>query len=347
MARPVDSPFGFRISTFTLQDSRTEGKRGKNSQLHPMGSPAVHGGGVPGLLLTALESIADEKPLRDSSYHQHHLVRVIANDVGETRFILCIVKGGRAGEEFDITTEDGTDEGTVTAEKALTWSGRVLFVIPTGDALHGFIVHETRGASGHGTQTINRLQSWLTAHESIYLSATNDLADSRAWDKVLADDKASIESVEFSTKSEDGGGTAADLNVRRVRMILEMNPAPRLAKKLLRTILNRDGGDSVANLVQGVGGLPLATNFAEGEATAQIRTQRGSRRVKLGRKPYPFTRVIEAPVQVDNHAFIHEVAPDLIDLAAHLNIPLPDPFLPTDNVDKRIVPESSKPHEES
>lgn len=347
MARSADSPFGFRISTFTLQDNRTDGKRGKNEQLHPMGHPAIHDGGVPQLLLEALESIAGEKPLRDNSDHQHHLVRVIAEKVEETRFILCVVKGGRAGEEFDITTEDGTDEGTVTPEKALTWPGRVLFVIPTGDALHGFIAHETRGGSGHGTQTIKRLQSWLTADQSIYLSATNDLADSRAWEKVLTDDKAAIESVEFATKPEDGGGTAADLNVHRIRMILEMDPAPIRTKKLLRTIFNRDNVNSVAKLVHGVGGLPLAPNFAQGEATAQIRTGRGSRRLKLGHKPYPFTRVIESPVQVDNQEFIREVTSDLVDLAAHLNIPLPNPFLPTDNVDKEILPDSSTLPEES
>lgn len=315
-------PYGFRISTFRLESANhSSGTSG------PMQDPMIDldTTSAKTLMVRALHRLA-EQGTTSGQGKQHTITEV--HDASAEGFVLVKVSGGRAGSRFNIHDEGGALRGQVRESDALVWPGRVLIVFAHDDARRGFLVHETYSGRTHMEDTRGRLYAHMVKQERVFLHLEHDVADNVVWDHVLKDGTAELSEVEFRSKAPDGVvlGDGEKPTGVVVKYSLDNTPA--------RSFLGKGARTQVSDLINSVGVVPYADDFAEGEAVAEIMTEHGPRRLQIGRKPYPFTRVIESPSQVDDVEFLHEVSPDLVDLASRIGMAIPSPFLPGTSLKK-------------
>ncbi|MCV7584148.1 hypothetical protein F1529_17315 [Alcanivorax sp. VBW004] len=313
-------PYGFRVWTFSLEQARE-----RDSEAGPETVPLLplQTESAKGMLLGALQVLQTEG-LKIHDQKQHRIVEI--HDATAQGFILLKIEGGRAGSKFTVKDERGQERGEVREEDSLVWPGRVLIAFSSNDARQGFMVHETYSGRTHSEVTRLRLYAHLLARHNVSLHTAHDLADNMAWDQVLKDDAARIEEIEFTVKAPDDVTIGEDTRPRKMSVAYQVEPAP------VERFLRKGSRTSVTDLVNSVGSLPHPDSFEEGEAVVEIATAHGTRRLQIGRRPYPFTRLIKSPYQVDDVEFLHEVTPDLLELAARLDMALPQPFLPTDSL---------------
>lgn len=311
--------YGYRISTFTLFGSD---KGGGAFTLDYVGLGAD---GALGIYQQVFEKLVLEPGTTDK--HGHFLSVESVERIGHC--LLIEVKGGQFGEEFDVVdSENGTSVATVSRGDALTWPSRILFVLPQGDIYDGLIVAEARGRSCHILALNRQLERILKEQYRLRPEVANDLADGVAWKAMFQQQKAHVHSVEFrvTNTANDQTQFTEDDSVHRVVVSYALEPEGKAERKTIE-IITGDRPDKASMLLRAVGG-ERYSELTNEEPVATIVTDGRSRRYRVSHHHSRFTRIIESITRLDNHEFLLEISPAVVETYAALSIDIPPGWLP-------------------
>lgn len=336
MGWSMSDNYGFRLSTFTLAARiNNRGERGHDLPLDTINGPE----GAFGLFRDALQSVQTEGVLRDGESH-HEILAI--HEGSNHRFLLCVVLGGKAGEAFQLRDHRGERTGQVRRQDAMTWPGRVLYVFPTGSSTTGFQVQETRGRQSHGVSTNDRLVARLKQDYSILASFTHDVADGAMWTQILKSEEAELNALEFKSLLGDGAGYSEELGAKSLAVKLSVDPKREKTLEIFRVIGSlMSKRQSLAPLLNAVGGVPHQQSLEGGSATARMVVDGSSRSIQINGRSNWFVRLFDSEGQPDNREFLHEAGRDILELQGPLSVTLDAHPLPTSGIPDEIEPDGN------
>lgn len=223
------------------------------------------------------------------------------------KYLLIKVKGGAYGEEFEIIdTENGSSNGSVSSNDALTWVSRIAWFFPPDDEYQAIIAAEARSGNSHLTALLAILGRKLR-DRSLRAVATHELADEVAWRELFKERNSHVTDLEFTVKNPAGDGTGfvEDSSVTTVKVSMKFEIGGSADKKAYEVITGKRP-DTGKHLVEAIGG----TRYEDVEIdapTATVVTDGKKRRYRVDHSRSRFTRVIESLDQVDDPTFIGEV----------------------------------------
>lgn len=329
----MSDKYGFRVSTFTLA-GRTDnrGSRGPDLALDQI----CGSGSAFELFRDALRFIQSEGASRADEVH-HEVLAV--HEGSNHRFLLCVVRGGRSGEAYDLRDHRGDSTGQVRQEDAMTWPGRVLYVFPTGASTMGFQIQETRGRQSHGIPTNDRLIARLREEHSLIASFTHDVADGEIWARILESEQAQLNVLEFKSPPGDGAGFSEELGAKSLAVRLSVEPEREKTRELFGVIKSLMGRrQSLAPLLNAIGGVPHQSALEDGSATARVTVDGSSRSIQINGRSSWFVRLFSSAGRPGNWEFLREAARDILELAGPLGVTLDVQPLPTADIPDAIEP---------
>ena len=315
----LDYEYGYRLSTFSVSSTKAGGGA------FPLDYAVLGADGALGIYLEELQNLVRVPGGTDSKGRYLSVESVDRHGI----CLLVNLRGGPSGDESDIV-HAGTNEvrGKITKEDALTWDSRILLVFPQGNYLEGFMVAEAKGRSSHATVLQDRLERLMKENDSLRPEVTHDVADGIAWKHFFSTQNARTQELEFTFADPAGDGTnfTEDRSVKKVRLIYTLEAEGSADQKSTKVITG-EKQDRKHALLAAVGGHKYASEEVE-EAVATVVANGKTRKYRVSNTPTRFTRIIESVGQLDERAFLIEVAPAVVETAAAMKINLPNDWLP-------------------
>lgn len=315
----VDYEYGYRISTFSVYSTKA------GNALFPLDFPVLGVDGALSVYLKELQHLVDVPGGTDPKGRYLSVKSVDRHGI----CLLINLRGGPSGDESDIV-DAASDEvrGKVTKDDALTWDSRVLLVFPQGNYVDGFMVAEVKGRSSHATALQDRLERLLKENNSLRPEVTHDVADGIAWKQFFETQDARTQELEFTFANPAGDGTefTEDRSVKKVRLAYTLE-ADGLADRNSTKVIMGKNQDRKHALLSAVGGHKYASEDVE-EAVATVVANGKTRKYRVSNTPTRFTRIIESNGQLEERAFLREVASAVHETASAMKINLPHDWLP-------------------
>lgn len=305
--------YGFKISTFTLLNIAGY------PQPLPLNFPVIGPEGAYGLLEEGIRKAfaSGGKVGRRGDYLELVSIERLKHA------LLVTVKGGGTGDEFEIIhTATGDQGGVVASDDALTWTSRIVIIFPP-DHYDGMIVAETQGNRHHAFSLTNALDPILRQDSGYRLDVTHDVADAVGWKRILKEETASVQTIEFrrSPGSNDDTQFPEDSDITKIKIEYSVAKDSTLERKIVK-LLTSDKPDKHHLLKQLVGGKRYADTDFDDEVATVVSNGR-PRKYRIASRQTWFNYHIDSPQKLDDRPFILEITSAVLETYNQLKIALP------------------------